>query len=415
MSQTHQPDETDPSAQAAGWAAAGWAPPGQDQTAAFGQAPGYAAPSGWTLADIPSPVMVSFADPAPQSRLTVLFRIFMAIPHLAVLYIVNFALEIVAVIGWFAALFTGALPEWAHTFIAGVVRWQTRVAAYVFLLTDAYPPFSLDDAAYPVRLVTRPTRLSRLAVFFRIILAIPVALISGLAAFGFLILSFVGWLITLVTGQLPTALHQAGAAIVRYQARYSGYFFMVTSDYPKGLYGDPPAAEAASSAGSWRLVLSSSAKTLVSLALVLGVASTVAYTVLVAVSASSSPGVTNAIALARVVQSNNELATTTDGFTAAVSACNAQLACVTVEDRKLGAALETFASAVRSISFSSSAAAPAAKLVSASTAAAQDLNQLGAATSASQYQSLASTGHAQQDLDNVSADYDTLVRVLQAS
>ena len=55
------------------------------------------------------------------------------------------------VIGWFAALFTGRLPQWAHTFLGGVVRWYTRSGAYMFLLTDRYPPFSFDDVEYPVR------------------------------------------------------------------------------------------------------------------------------------------------------------------------------------------------------------------------------------------------------------------------
>lgn len=390
----------------------------------MGQGSGYTTPSRWTLADIPSPIMVSFADPAPQNRLTVLFRIFMAIPHLIVLYALNLALEIVAFIGWFAALFTGALPEWAHVFIAGVVRWQVRVYSYLFLLTDVYPPFSLDDAAYPVRLVTRPTRLNRLAVFFRIILAIPAAIVAAIAAFGFFILSFFGWLIALVTGKLPGALHQAGAAIVRYQARYSGFLFMVTSEYPKGLYGDPPAPGFAAETGmapgaatqapdtTWQLTLSSAAKALVTVALVLGVLGIVAYSVLLGVVVSHSSGVTNALALVKVEQANNQLATTIDGFPAAVSACNGQLKCVAAEDRKLSAALETFVSTLRSISFSGSASAAAASLISDTSTAAQDLKELGAATSVSQYQSIATSGHVQQVLDNLGTDYNALIKDL---
>ena len=50
----------------------------------------------------------------------------------------------------------GELPEFAHTFLGGVIRWEIRVNAYMFLLTDAYPPFSLEDVDYPVR--TDPAR-----------------------------------------------------------------------------------------------------------------------------------------------------------------------------------------------------------------------------------------------------------------
>ncbi len=90
-----------------------------------------------------------------------------------------------AVIGWFAALFMGRLPEWAHTFLCGVARWYTRVGAYMFLLTDRYPPFSLDDVEYPARPIL-PERgpLNRVSVFFRIILAVPASVFYQIVQYG---------------------------------------------------------------------------------------------------------------------------------------------------------------------------------------------------------------------------------------
>jgi Domain of unknown function (DUF4389) len=41
-------------------------------------------------------------------------------------------------------LFTAHWPEGLRTFLVGVLRWSTRVNAYFYLLTDEYPPFSLD-------------------------------------------------------------------------------------------------------------------------------------------------------------------------------------------------------------------------------------------------------------------------------
>jgi Domain of unknown function (DUF4389) len=41
-------------------------------------------------------------------------------------------------------LFTARWPEGLRTFIVGIMRWSTRVNAYLYLLTDEYPPFSLD-------------------------------------------------------------------------------------------------------------------------------------------------------------------------------------------------------------------------------------------------------------------------------
>src|ERR1035437_6010144 len=114
----------------------------------------YAPPAGATAtaAESPAPAsaLVAFAGPSPQARLTVAVRIFMVIPQFVVLALLSLAAYVVTVIGWFGALFTGRLPVFAADFRTGYLRWMTRVYAYTFLLTDVYPPFSLDDVDYPV-------------------------------------------------------------------------------------------------------------------------------------------------------------------------------------------------------------------------------------------------------------------------
>jgi hypothetical protein len=183
---------------------------------------------------------VAFAEPADQRRLTVLVRIILAIPHLIVLYVLSIASEVVALICWFAALFTGRLPGGLADFQVGYLRWLTRFAAYLFLLTDVYPPFEFAEAQYPVWLRAEPGRLNRLAVLFRIILVIPAAIVSTVLGYGlsFLVM-FVTWLIVLITGRMPRSLYEALAATVRYHVRVTGYFLMLTARYPAGLFGDP--------------------------------------------------------------------------------------------------------------------------------------------------------------------------------
>jgi Domain of unknown function (DUF4389) len=69
----------------------------------------------------------------------------LAIPHYIVLFFLGIAAFVSVIIAWFAILFTGRYPRSLFDFVVGVYRWALRVDAYAFLLvTDKYPPFSLD-------------------------------------------------------------------------------------------------------------------------------------------------------------------------------------------------------------------------------------------------------------------------------
>src|SRR6202011_2672202 len=138
---------------------------------------------------------------------------------------------------------TGRLPVFAADFLTGYLRWLTRVYAYLYLLTDVYPPFSLDDADYPVRVAVMPGRLNRMAVLFRLFLLIPCWIVQTIVTYGaFTIFLFVTWLIVLFSGRMPDAIYQALAAVMRYQLRTLGFAMMLTSAYPAGLFGDPAGA-----------------------------------------------------------------------------------------------------------------------------------------------------------------------------
>ena len=91
------------------------------------------------------PVRTSFVPELEnRNRLTVAFRIILVIPQMIVLAFLGIAAFVAGVIAFFAVLFTGHWPDGLRTFVLGVMRWGTRVNAYFLLLTDEYPPFSLD-------------------------------------------------------------------------------------------------------------------------------------------------------------------------------------------------------------------------------------------------------------------------------
>ena len=73
-----------------------------------------------------------------------LVKWFLAIPHYIVLMVLFLVAIVVAVIAWFAILFSGRYPRGLFDYMVGVGRWGLRVQAYAFfLVTDQYPPFSL--------------------------------------------------------------------------------------------------------------------------------------------------------------------------------------------------------------------------------------------------------------------------------
>jgi hypothetical protein len=79
-------------------------------------------------------------DPAqPQSRLTVFFRILLAIPAMLLTYVFRIVNQLVALLGWFYCLATGRMNEGMRNISAWLLRYEIQTYAYVFLLTGTYP------------------------------------------------------------------------------------------------------------------------------------------------------------------------------------------------------------------------------------------------------------------------------------
>jgi uncharacterized protein DUF4389 len=79
-----------------------------------------------------------------RNRLSVALRPVLAIPHIIVVWALGMAWMVTTMIAWLNIVFTGAYPPALYRFGVGVLRWTTRVEAYVLLLHDDYPPFSLE-------------------------------------------------------------------------------------------------------------------------------------------------------------------------------------------------------------------------------------------------------------------------------
>jgi hypothetical protein len=94
--------------------------------------------------DAAYPASLTIEEPTGErNRVTVLVRIFLGIPHLIVLVFLIIAWWLTAVVAWLLILVTGEYPRGLYDFGVGVLRWLLRVQAYMLLMVDEYPPFSL--------------------------------------------------------------------------------------------------------------------------------------------------------------------------------------------------------------------------------------------------------------------------------
>jgi hypothetical protein len=188
----------------------------------------------------PYPATLGVESPPKIANWRPLVQWFLAIPHLVVLYFFGAVSGIVAIISWFAIVFTGQLPEGLAGLQAVYLRYSNRVTVYAGFLREEYPPFTFDathaDAGdYPgVRTDIQPalTDRNRVTTFFRLLLVIPhivVLYFVGLAA-------GIAWLIALVavlfTGTWPDGLKNFVLGTLRWSLRVNAYALLLNDEYP---------------------------------------------------------------------------------------------------------------------------------------------------------------------------------------
>ena len=94
--------------------------------------------------DYPANLALEWPE-AARNHLSVGLRLIYAIPQLVVVFFLAIAAVVCTLIGWFAILVTGRLPARLAGFVRNVLRWSMRVEAYILLMRDEYPPFSLSE------------------------------------------------------------------------------------------------------------------------------------------------------------------------------------------------------------------------------------------------------------------------------
>ena len=191
-----------------------------------------------------------------RNRLTVAFRLILAIPHLLLVGAIGFgfALQsgrgdvstsvgsetgllgavayILAIVSWFTIVIGGTHIPAIRQYTSFYLRWRVRALPYLMLLQDAYPPFG--DAAYPATLtfVDTDRARNRLTVGLRLILIIPHLIVVGLLTLAWWITTMIAWFAILFTGNYPQGLYDFGVGVLRWFIRVEAYLLLLVDDYP---------------------------------------------------------------------------------------------------------------------------------------------------------------------------------------
>jgi hypothetical protein len=201
------------------------------------------------------PVHLVVDDDYRRTRLTVLVRLLLVIPHVIWLFLWTVGVVIAAILDWLISIFTGRPPQGFHNFMCAYVRYQAHLTAYFFLVGNPYPGFLGEAGEYPIdiRLPEEPAVQRRWTVLLRLVLALPALLVSstlaGLSGGNLgrgrsrsregtgggallVVCGILGWFAALATGRMPKGLRDAGAYSIGYSAQTTAYLLLVTDRYP---------------------------------------------------------------------------------------------------------------------------------------------------------------------------------------
>jgi hypothetical protein len=199
------------------------------------------------------PVSFTVDYPAgPRNRATTFFRLLLVIPIAIVLGLVSgesfadsgsggdglsFGTGLVAGGGllFLAPLllivFREKYPRWWFDWNLALLRFENRVAAYLYVLRDEYPSTDEEQAVHLE--IPYPQALNRWLPLVKWLLAIPHYFILFFLGIAVCIVVIIGWFAILFTGRFPQAMFDFVVGYLRWGNRVIAYAIMLATDeYP---------------------------------------------------------------------------------------------------------------------------------------------------------------------------------------
>ena len=131
-------------------------------------------------------------------------------------------------------VFRQRYPSWWFDFLRELTRFETRVGAYAFLLTDKYPSTVEEQSVHlEIDYPDAENDLNRWLPLVKWLLAIPHFVILVFISIGSVFAVIFAWFAILVTGQYPKSLFDFNVGVFRWWLRVRAYaFLLVTDRYP---------------------------------------------------------------------------------------------------------------------------------------------------------------------------------------
>jgi len=160
------------------------------------------------------------------------------LPHLIALLLFAIMIHVIVWVGFWAIAFTGRIPVWVYEFSEAFISWAGRTTAWFTGTTDVYPTFGTNEehpAQVDISLETahRSRVLAILGiVLVRPLLALPHLFVLLWLTLGTLAVTWFGYVMVLINGELPIGVHRYLVQFQRWYVRVWAWIAALTDDYP---------------------------------------------------------------------------------------------------------------------------------------------------------------------------------------
>ena len=160
------------------------------------------------------------------------------LPHLIALLLFAIMIQVIVWVGFWAIAFTGRIPVWVYEFSEAFISWAGRATAWFTGTTDVYPTFGTNEehpAQVDISLETahRSRVLAILGiVLVRPLLALPHLFVLLWLTLGTLAVTWFGYVMVLINGELPIGVHRYLVQFQRWYVRVWAWIAALTDDYP---------------------------------------------------------------------------------------------------------------------------------------------------------------------------------------